>query len=88
MVFSGHDHLYQRGEVDGLDYIVSGGGGAPLYPIRCGIRGKRRCRVDDGMKKAVSAYHYVSVAVFKSHAEVCPRRPDREPLEPCVKIDL
>ncbi len=28
-VFSGHDHHYERGEVNGITYIVSGGGGAP-----------------------------------------------------------
>lgn len=32
LVFSGHDHLYERGDADGLKYIVTGGGGAPLYP--------------------------------------------------------
>lgn len=32
LVFSGHDHLYERGDAEGLKYVVSGGGGAPLYP--------------------------------------------------------
>ncbi len=31
VLFSGHDHDYERGEADGLRYLVSGGGGAPLY---------------------------------------------------------
>ena len=31
-VFSGHDHCYSRGEKNGVQYFVSGGGGAPLYP--------------------------------------------------------
>lgn len=30
-VFNGHDHLYYRTRRDGVTYIVSGGGGAPLY---------------------------------------------------------
>jgi predicted phosphodiesterase len=30
-VFSGHDHLYERLEQDGVRYFVSGGGGGPLY---------------------------------------------------------
>ena len=31
-LFSGHDHLYERGRSpNGLAYVVSGGGGAPLY---------------------------------------------------------
>jgi hypothetical protein len=31
-VFSGHDHVYERSEKNGVHYFVSGGGGAPLYP--------------------------------------------------------
>src|SRR5262249_60241894 len=31
-VFSGHDHVYERAERNGVRYFVSGGGGAPLYP--------------------------------------------------------
>jgi 3',5'-cyclic AMP phosphodiesterase CpdA len=31
-VFNGHDHNYYRTVRDGVTYIVSGGGGAPLYP--------------------------------------------------------
>ncbi len=30
-VFNGHDHLYYRTQRDGITYMVSGGGGAPLY---------------------------------------------------------
>lgn len=31
-VICGHDHLYYRTRRDGVNYIVTGGGGAPLYP--------------------------------------------------------
>ena len=31
LVVSGHDHAYERGDDHGLRYLVSGGGGAPLY---------------------------------------------------------
>jgi 3',5'-cyclic AMP phosphodiesterase CpdA len=31
MVFSGHEHLYLRKAVDGIPYVIAGGGGAPLY---------------------------------------------------------
>lgn len=31
MVFSGHEHLYLRNTVDGIQHIIAGGGGAPLY---------------------------------------------------------
>lgn len=30
-IFSGHDHLYERLEVDGIPYFVNGAGGATLY---------------------------------------------------------
>ena len=29
-VFAGHEHFYERGEIEGLRYFVLGGGGAPL----------------------------------------------------------
>jgi hypothetical protein len=31
LLLAGHDHAYERGDADGLKYIVTGGGGAPLY---------------------------------------------------------
>jgi predicted phosphodiesterase len=31
MVIGGHDHIYERGMREGLRYLVSGGGGAPIY---------------------------------------------------------
>ena len=33
IVFNGHDHCYERGKVKNVNYIVTGGGGAPLYDI-------------------------------------------------------
>ncbi len=30
-VFAGHEHLYLRKSVDGIIYVITGGGGAPLY---------------------------------------------------------
>jgi hypothetical protein len=31
IVFNGHDHDYERSVANGVTYIVTGGGGAPLY---------------------------------------------------------
>jgi 3',5'-cyclic AMP phosphodiesterase CpdA len=31
MVFTGHEHLYLRNAVDGMQHIIAGGAGAPLY---------------------------------------------------------
>lgn len=32
-VFSGHEHYYERRTVDGVLYIITGGGGAPIYDM-------------------------------------------------------
>jgi hypothetical protein len=31
LVIHGHDHMYERSEKDGVVYVITGGGGAPLY---------------------------------------------------------
>ena len=33
LVLAGHDHTYERLEIDGLTYIVNGIGGGPIYPF-------------------------------------------------------
>jgi hypothetical protein len=33
IVFNGHDHCYERGKVNNVNYIVTGGGGAPPYDV-------------------------------------------------------
>jgi hypothetical protein len=33
IVFNGHDHDYERSVVSGITYVVTGGGGAPLYDV-------------------------------------------------------
>lgn len=88
LLLSGHDHLYQRGRADGLNYLVSGGGGASLYPVKCGVRGRPRCRVDDGATLARSAHHYLLVTVGARQLELCPRLLDGSPLEPCTTLAL
>lgn len=54
LVFSGHDHNYQRHVVNGVTYIVTGGGGAPLYPVRMDT---------PYVKKALSVYHFCIVDI-------------------------
>ena len=88
VLFTGHDHLYQRGEKDGLRYVVSGGAGAPLYPVKCGTRGRPRCGEGDGAAIATSEHHYLVVTVRRSDVEMCARRPDRTPVEKCQTFPL
>lgn len=33
LVLNGHDHIYERSLKNGIPYVVTGGGGAPLYKI-------------------------------------------------------
>lgn len=42
LVLSGHDHIYERGEYEGLAYLVTGGCGSPLYPANSRERYQRR----------------------------------------------
>lgn len=87
-VMSGHDHLYQRGEAGGIRYVVSGGGGASLYAVSCGIAGKPACRVDDGMVTLAREHHYLVLTISAGTLELCARRPDGRLLEPCSRSPL
>ena len=58
---AGHDHIYERGDARRLKYVVSGGGGAPLY--RIGAHSPTR--------KAEAAYHFVEMA---ARGRRCARR--------------
>jgi len=55
VVFNGHHHNYQRSLVHGVTYIVTGGGGAPIYQIG---------RADEHLLAYRNAYHvtYVTIA--------------------------
>jgi 3',5'-cyclic AMP phosphodiesterase CpdA len=59
-VFSGHDHNYQHHLKDGVHYIVTGGGGAPLYAVDAPIPGITL--------KALSTENFVTVKVEGSQA--------------------
>jgi len=87
-MFSGHDHLYQRGEVGGLRYVVTGGGGASLYAVKCGVAGKPDCKIDDGMISVAREHHYLTLLLTKTSLELCVRRPDGRLLEPCTRAPL
>jgi len=54
-MFNGHDHNYQHHLKKGVHYIVTGGGGAPLYPLDAAIPGVTQ--------KVVSAEHFVKVSI-------------------------
>lgn len=51
LVLSGHDHVYVRSVKNGVTYIITGGGGAPLYPVNQ--------TANPFQAYAAAAYHYL-----------------------------
>lgn len=71
-VFSGHDHVYSRAKHNGVNYFVSGGGGAPLYP-----RGRRVSAIDRRATKYFERVnHFLRVHVVGDFVEVSAFRVD------------
>ena len=66
MVFSGHDHLYERSEKNEVRYIISGGGGAPLYGVNADTKGKQ----NPFSKVVESKYHYCLIDVDAQRVHV------------------
>jgi len=60
MVLSGHLHTYERFERNGVEYVISGGGGAEPYPVM--IRGPSDLYRDNGFP----VYHYLTLE-FRDH---------------------
>jgi acid phosphatase type 7 len=71
LLMAGHDHIYERGEMDGLKYIVSGGAGAPLYPIERKLPGA----------VAESTHHFVQVHVDGAAVDIAVHVPGKGVLE-------
>ncbi len=53
--YFGHDHNYQHFLKNGVHYVISGGGGAPLYPVDAPPAGITQ--------KVISAEHFVRIQV-------------------------
>jgi Icc-related predicted phosphoesterase len=66
LVFSGHVHNYERHEHGGVEYFVSGGGGAHAYPIG-------RAPDDPFQSKEIN-YHYLLVEVDQKRVKVTMNR--------------
>jgi predicted phosphodiesterase len=58
--FTGHTHTYERGTLNGVVWIVSGGGGAPLYPCTKEIEHIEMCLVIN---------HYLRVEIDGTHLD-------------------
>jgi len=57
IVFNGHIHNYERFERKGVEYVVTGGGGAEPYPLL--FRGQSDLYQDGGFP----VYHYLTIEV-------------------------
>jgi acid phosphatase type 7 len=55
IAFFGHDHNYQRNLQNGINYVISGGGGAPLYDVKMPDPATSQ--------KAISVENFVKVSV-------------------------
>lgn len=75
VVFSGHDHTYERGIGDGLPFVVTGGGGAPLYRLRNRIPQSRHSE---------STHHFVHVEVNPRVMQITALRTDGSRIERCA----
>ncbi|HEY7371274.1 MAG TPA: metallophosphoesterase [Polyangia bacterium] len=101
--FCGHDHIYERGvgptKRGKLVYVVTGGGGAPLYNPRCEVKsvgpsqGPTNKDVPGPLPPCpptvaalAKSYHYITVSVDDDAITLCPKRPDGSAVEPCVRL--
>lgn len=76
-VFSGHDHVYERSELNGVRYFVTGGAGAPLYP-----RDPRPNKQDsDALVYFERTFNYLRVQVAGDFVEVTALRDDGTVIE-------
>ena len=74
LVVAGHDHSYERGFTGGLRWIVSGGGGAPVYG---------RAGHADGSQKFESTQHFLAVTADRERLTYVAKRIDGSIVERC-----
>jgi hypothetical protein len=74
LMFAGHDHLYERGDGGTLKYVLSGGGGAPVY---------RDLHPSSATRKAEAAHHFVQVTLRGNGFQMVAMRDDGSVLDKC-----
>ena len=75
LVISGHDHIYERGSENGLPYLVSGGGGAPVYRIK---------KAEKTSLRYESVRHFIEAFVSPVAIQFVAMRPDGSTIESCA----
>ncbi|MEP7122140.1 MAG: metallophosphoesterase [Byssovorax sp.] len=74
LVLAGHDHVYERGDGEGLKYIISGGAGAPVY--------EHKLSAPQTMAFE-SVHHFVEAAIDGPSVKIVARRVDGSVIESC-----
>jgi hypothetical protein len=74
LLFAGHDHIYERGDGGSVKYIISGGGGAPLY---------RDLHQTPTTRKVEATHHFVEVSTLGDALRIVARRDDGSVIERC-----
>ncbi|MBF0501528.1 MAG: metallophosphoesterase family protein [Candidatus Riflebacteria bacterium] len=70
--FYGHNHLYEHSFANGVNHVVSGGGGAPLYQIN---------HPNPYSVKAISKLHYMNIHVTSNELTIQAVTPQGEILD-------
>lgn len=74
LVLAGHDHVYERGDGEGLKYIISGGAGAPVY--------EHKLSAPQTMAFE-SVHHFIEAAVDGPSVKIVARRANGTVIESC-----
>lgn len=74
LILGGHDHVYERGEGLGVKYLITGGGGAPLYP-------KKRDAPET--QRFESVHHYLDITIDGPTLRAVARRASGTIIEDC-----
>jgi len=72
LVLNGHNHDYEHLKENGIDYVVSGGGGETTYPC---------LRVEPGAIRCVATYHFLLITVRADSVSVRAIRASGEVLD-------
>ncbi|MGK5081672.1 metallophosphoesterase [Bdellovibrionota bacterium FG-1] len=73
LVFNGHAHVYERGILNGVAYVITGGGGGDVDT--------KRHKLWPHVTVVVPKHHYVNVSVSGNHLECAAKSPEGEVLD-------
>ncbi len=73
-VFTGHSHLYERFLHKGVNYIVTGGGGAPLHKLE-------KDTIPPIQITGAREYHWCDIEASENYIEITVRKNDGEVID-------